>query len=61
MISSEPVLEEQLAKLEPLYKSRGEAQIGRLLDRYGIAGLLASLRPPAKIARYLQKNSLCFL
>jgi hypothetical protein len=29
-------LEKQLAKLEPPYKSRGEAQIGRLLDRYGI-------------------------
>jgi len=25
-----------LGKLEPPYKSRGEAQIGRLLDRYGI-------------------------
>ena len=36
MTSPDPVLEEQLAKLEPPYKSRGEAQIGRLLDRYGI-------------------------
>jgi hypothetical protein len=26
----------ELGKLEPPYKSRGEAQIGRLLDRYGI-------------------------
>ena len=32
----DPVLEDYLAKLEPPYKSRGEAQVGRLLDRYGI-------------------------
>ena len=31
------LLEDSLAKLEPPYKSRGEAQIGRLLDRYGIS------------------------
>ena len=36
MKSSKPLLDEQLAKLKPPYKSRGEAQIGRLLDRYGI-------------------------
>ena len=36
MNSPNPLLDEQLAKLEPPYKSRGEAQIGRLLDRYGI-------------------------
>ena len=32
----DPILEELLAKLEPPYKSKGESQIGRLLDRYGI-------------------------
>ena len=31
-----PDLEEMLAQLEPPYKSRGETQIGRLLDRYRI-------------------------
>lgn len=29
-------LEAALARLEPPYRSRGEAQVGRLLDRYGI-------------------------
>ncbi len=29
-------LEDRLAPWEPPYKSRGEAQLGRLLDRYGI-------------------------
>ena len=29
-------LEDRLHPLEPPYRSRGEAQIGRLLDRYGI-------------------------
>ena len=29
-------LEDRLDPLEPAYRSRGEAQIGRLLDRYGI-------------------------
>ena len=29
-------IEDRLGTLEPPYKSRGEAQIGRLLDRYGI-------------------------
>ena len=32
----DPDLENVLARLEPPYKSRGEAQIGRFLDRYGI-------------------------
>ena len=32
----DPELEERLARLEPPYKSKGEAQIGRLVDRYGI-------------------------
>ena len=32
----DPVLEDYLAQLEPPYKSQGEAQVGRLLDRYGI-------------------------
>ena len=32
----DPDLEEMLAKLELPYKSRGEAQVGRFLDRYGI-------------------------
>ena len=32
----DPVLEERLKQLEPPYRSRGEAQVGRLLDRYGI-------------------------
>ena len=32
----DPKLEDYLAQLEPPYKSRGEAQVGRLLDRYGI-------------------------
>ena len=30
-------LEDRLGPLEPPYRSRGEAQIGRLLDRYGIS------------------------
>ena len=29
-------LEERLRALEPPYRSRGEAKVGRLLDRYGI-------------------------
>ena len=29
-------LEDRLGNLEPPYKSEGEAQVGRLLDRYGI-------------------------
>jgi hypothetical protein len=29
-------LEDRLEALEPPYRSRGEAQVGRLLDRYGI-------------------------
>ena len=29
-------LEDRLDPLEPPYRSRGEAQVGRLLDRYGI-------------------------
>jgi len=29
-------LEDRLGPLEPAYRSRGEAQVGRLLDRYGI-------------------------
>ena len=29
-------LEDQLGPLDPPYRSRGEAQVGRLLDRYGI-------------------------
>ena len=29
-------LEDKLGPLEPPYRSRGEAQVGRLLDRYGI-------------------------
>ena len=29
-------LEDRLGPLEPKYRSRGEAQVGRLLDRYGI-------------------------
>ncbi|MBN1489899.1 MAG: hypothetical protein JXA69_08280 [Phycisphaerae bacterium] len=32
----DPALEAILAALEPPYRSRGEAQVGRLLDRYGI-------------------------
>lgn len=32
----DPELEGRLASLEPPYRSRGEAQVGRLLDRYGI-------------------------
>ena len=31
-----PRLEDRLGSHEPPYKSRGEAQVGRLLDRYGI-------------------------
>jgi len=31
-----PRLEDRLAPDEPPYRSRGEAQVGRLLDRYGI-------------------------
>ena len=29
-------IEDRLGPLEPPYKSRGEAQVGRLLDRYGL-------------------------
>jgi len=29
-------LQDRLGPLEPPYRSRGEAQVGRLLDRYGI-------------------------
>ncbi len=29
-------LEDRLGPLEPPYRSRGEAQVGRLLDRYGV-------------------------
>ena len=32
----DPRLEDRLGSFEPPYKSRGEAQVGRLLDRYGI-------------------------
>ena len=31
-----PRLEDRLGPLEPPYRSRGEAQIGRVLDRYGV-------------------------
>ncbi len=34
--STDSRLEDQLGPEEPSYKSRGEAQVGRLLDRYGI-------------------------
>ena len=36
MIVPDPELEARIAQLEPPYRSRGEAQVGRLLDRYGI-------------------------
>jgi len=32
----DPELEARLAALEPPYKSKGEAQVGRILNRYGI-------------------------
>jgi hypothetical protein len=32
----DPELDALLASLEPPYKSHGEAQVGRLLDRYGL-------------------------
>jgi hypothetical protein len=32
----DPDLEARLAALEPPYQSKGEAQVGRLLDRYGL-------------------------
>ena len=32
----DPKLEALMASLEPPYKSRGEAQVGRLLDRYNV-------------------------
>lgn len=31
-----PDLDRELKKLEPTYKSNSEAQVGRLLDRYGV-------------------------
>ena len=37
-----PRLEDRLGPNEPPYKSRGEAQVGRLLDRYGIPFLYES-------------------
>lgn len=36
MTPANRALEERLRALEPPYRSRGEAQVGRLLDRYGI-------------------------
>ncbi len=33
---ADPRLEDRLAPDEPPYRSRGEAQVGRLLDRYGM-------------------------
>ena len=36
MMAGATRLEDRLGPLEPPYKSRGEAQVGRLLDRYGI-------------------------
>lgn len=35
-MANETDLEARLATLEPPYRSRGEAQVGRLLNRYGI-------------------------
>lgn len=32
----DPQLEDRMAALEPPYRSRGEAQVGRMLDRYGM-------------------------
>jgi hypothetical protein len=32
----DPDLEARLATLEPPYRSKGEARVGRLLDRYGV-------------------------
>lgn len=32
----DPDLDTRIAALEPPYRSRGEAQVGRLLDRYGV-------------------------
>lgn len=34
--SPSPLLEQRLRRREPTYRSRGEAQVGRLLDWYGI-------------------------
>ena len=36
MQAGAPRLEDRLGPGEPQYRSRGEAQVGRLLDRYGI-------------------------
>ena len=36
MNESDPALDARIARMEPPYRSRGEAQVGRLLDRYGI-------------------------
>ena len=36
MTSDRACLDERVDQLEPPYRSRGEAQVGRLLDRYGI-------------------------
>lgn len=36
MMVNAPRLEDRLGPNEPPYKSRGEAQVGRLLDHYGI-------------------------
>lgn len=36
MTSTDPALDELLRALEPPYRSRGEAKVGRMLDRYGI-------------------------
>ena len=38
-------LEDRLGWAEPAYRSRGEAQVGRVLDRYGIPALYEQATP----------------
>ena len=35
-MTENPSLEARLAAIEPAYRSNGEAQVGRVLDRYGV-------------------------
>jgi len=49
-------LEDRLGPLEPSYRSRDEAQIGRLLDRYGLGYICDNpeilFASPSRLTRY---------
>ena len=56
MMAGAPRLEDRLGPLEPPYKSRGEAQVGRLLDRYGLGYICDNpeilFASPSRLMRY---------